>query len=260
MRVAIAAQGGLMVAELGDEGALQFTSFKFGRRWDNFALGMLLSRRRSKWTRLGPVRSRGVDFAVISDGGARGWLDKHIVEKIASADCSYMVQRERGKSLTSWISTDVWCPSGSRMTTVFMSAGVAGAFAVDAESGSTAPRHVSDREGFRFYVVQDALYLRDFARALAVCAAKAPAEEDIEMFCQHAAGRLRWNVSSTKASSSNSACRRRRSGRRGWPRLTSPTPPTRDPSRTDRYLLGTCSLQVRTACRVETDETVVTSR
>lgn len=47
-----------------------------------------------------------------------------------------------------------------------------------------------DREAFRFYVVQDALYLRDFARALAICAAKAPAEKDIEMFCQHAAGAI----------------------------------------------------------------------
>lgn len=45
-------------------------------------------------------------------------------------------------------------------------------------------------EAFRFYVVQDALYLRDFARSLAVCAAKAPREEDIQMFCEHAAGAI----------------------------------------------------------------------
>jgi thiaminase/transcriptional activator TenA len=43
---------------------------------------------------------------------------------------------------------------------------------------------------FRFYVVQDALYLRDYARALALCAARAPAEEDIEMFSEHAAGAI----------------------------------------------------------------------
>ena len=45
-------------------------------------------------------------------------------------------------------------------------------------------------EAFRFYVVQDALYLRDFARALAVCAARAPSEDDIRMFCDHAAGAI----------------------------------------------------------------------
>jgi thiaminase II len=46
------------------------------------------------------------------------------------------------------------------------------------------------RDAFRFYVVQDAHYLREYARALAVCAAKALAEADIEMFAEHAAGAL----------------------------------------------------------------------
>ena len=41
---------------------------------------------------------------------------------------------------------------------------------------------------FRFYVVQDALYLRDFARALALAAARSPREEALAMFCHHAAG------------------------------------------------------------------------
>jgi thiaminase/transcriptional activator TenA len=45
-----------------------------------------------------------------------------------------------------------------------------------------------DREAFRFYVVQDAHYLRDYARALSVAAAKAPTEADIGMFAEHAAG------------------------------------------------------------------------
>jgi thiaminase/transcriptional activator TenA len=44
-----------------------------------------------------------------------------------------------------------------------------------------------DRERFRFYVVQDALYLRDYARALSVCGARAPTEDDVAMFNQHAA-------------------------------------------------------------------------
>jgi hypothetical protein len=39
---------------------------------------------------------------------------------------------------------------------------------------------------FRFYVVQDALYLRDFARALAVAAAKAPQDPWCELFAEHA--------------------------------------------------------------------------
>ncbi len=45
-------------------------------------------------------------------------------------------------------------------------------------------------EAFRFYVVQDAHYLREFARALAIAAARAPAEDDILMFSRHATGAL----------------------------------------------------------------------
>ena len=44
---------------------------------------------------------------------------------------------------------------------------------------------------FRFYAVQDALYLRDFARALSIAAARAPRDEWIIMFDDHAAGALR---------------------------------------------------------------------
>jgi thiaminase/transcriptional activator TenA len=43
-------------------------------------------------------------------------------------------------------------------------------------------------EAFRFYVVQDALYLTHYARALSICAAKAPTDAAIEMFNNHAAG------------------------------------------------------------------------
>jgi thiaminase/transcriptional activator TenA len=46
------------------------------------------------------------------------------------------------------------------------------------------------REAFLFYVIQDAHYLRDYARALAVCAARAPADADIQMFAEHAAGAI----------------------------------------------------------------------
>lgn len=45
-------------------------------------------------------------------------------------------------------------------------------------------------ESFRHYVVQDAHYLRGYAKALAVCAAKAPDEDATVMFAQHAAGAI----------------------------------------------------------------------
>jgi len=43
---------------------------------------------------------------------------------------------------------------------------------------------------FRFYVVQDALYLRDFARGLAILGAKAPKDEWLMMFAEHASGTI----------------------------------------------------------------------
>ncbi len=43
-----------------------------------------------------------------------------------------------------------------------------------------------DETAFRFYVVQDALYLRDFARGLALLGAKAPEDEWLMLFCEHA--------------------------------------------------------------------------
>ena len=45
-------------------------------------------------------------------------------------------------------------------------------------------------DAFRQYVVQDALYLRSYARALAVCAARAPEDAGVEMFADHAKGAL----------------------------------------------------------------------
>ena len=47
------------------------------------------------------------------------------------------------------------------------------------------------REGFKFYAVQDALYLREFARALSLAAARAPEDDWIIMFNEHAAGALK---------------------------------------------------------------------
>lgn len=46
------------------------------------------------------------------------------------------------------------------------------------------------REIFRHYVVQDAHYLRGYARALSVCGAKAPTEDDTAMFNAHASGAI----------------------------------------------------------------------
>jgi thiaminase (transcriptional activator TenA) len=47
------------------------------------------------------------------------------------------------------------------------------------------------RDRFVFYAVQDALYLREFARGLALAAAKAPEDDWIIMFSDHAANALR---------------------------------------------------------------------
>jgi thiaminase/transcriptional activator TenA len=47
------------------------------------------------------------------------------------------------------------------------------------------------RESLRFYAIQDALYLRHFARALSLTAARAPEDEWIIMFNEHAANALR---------------------------------------------------------------------
>ena len=44
-----------------------------------------------------------------------------------------------------------------------------------------------ERKSFEFYVVQDSHYLREYARALSVAAARAPEEADIAMFAEHAA-------------------------------------------------------------------------
>ena len=46
-------------------------------------------------------------------------------------------------------------------------------------------------ETFRHFIVQDAHYLRGFAQALTVCAAKAPDEHATVMFAEHAAGAIR---------------------------------------------------------------------
>ncbi len=46
------------------------------------------------------------------------------------------------------------------------------------------------RQAFRHYIVQDAHYLRGYARALAACAAKAPDEDATVMFAEHAAGAI----------------------------------------------------------------------
>src|SRR5581483_10324093 len=43
------------------------------------------------------------------------------------------------------------------------------------------------QDAFVFYVIQDALYLRDYAKALAAVAARAPDTTGTEMFARHAA-------------------------------------------------------------------------
>jgi len=46
------------------------------------------------------------------------------------------------------------------------------------------------RAAFRHYIVQDAHYLRGYAKALAACAARAPDEDATVMFAEHAAGAI----------------------------------------------------------------------
>jgi thiaminase (transcriptional activator TenA) len=46
------------------------------------------------------------------------------------------------------------------------------------------------RAAFRHYIVQDAHYLRGYAKSLAACAAKAPNEDATVMFAEHAAGAI----------------------------------------------------------------------
>lgn len=46
------------------------------------------------------------------------------------------------------------------------------------------------QEAFRYYVLQDAHYLRDYARALSLCAARAPDESATLMFDRHASGAI----------------------------------------------------------------------
>jgi thiaminase/transcriptional activator TenA len=48
-----------------------------------------------------------------------------------------------------------------------------------------------DENSFRFYVIQDALYLREFARTLSIAAAKSPREKWIMMFNEHSLGALK---------------------------------------------------------------------
>lgn len=46
-------------------------------------------------------------------------------------------------------------------------------------------------ESFKFYVIQDALYLREFARVLSIAAAKAPEDNWMIMFNEHSVGALK---------------------------------------------------------------------
>lgn len=46
------------------------------------------------------------------------------------------------------------------------------------------------RESFRHFVVQDSHYLRDYSRALALCAAKAPTDDEVRTFAEDAVGAI----------------------------------------------------------------------
>jgi len=80
-----------------------------------------------------------------------------------------------GSSATSTLSAALW-------------SGIDGIYGAILEHGLTDGS--LERETFRFYVIQDAHYLREYARALSICAARAPAEPEIAMFNRHAAGAI----------------------------------------------------------------------
>jgi thiaminase/transcriptional activator TenA len=48
-----------------------------------------------------------------------------------------------------------------------------------------------NKDCFKFYVLQDSLYLREFGRALAIAAARAPVDDWIVMFAEHAANAVK---------------------------------------------------------------------
>ena len=47
-----------------------------------------------------------------------------------------------------------------------------------------------DRAAFGRYIVQDTLYLREYARSLALCAARGADSDAVEMFCAHSASAI----------------------------------------------------------------------
>ncbi len=47
-----------------------------------------------------------------------------------------------------------------------------------------------DEERFRFYVLQDALYLREYARSLSLAGVRSPGEDALVMFNEHSAGAI----------------------------------------------------------------------
>ena len=63
-------------------------------------------------------------------------------------------------------------------------------------------------ERFRFYVLQDAYYLREYARALSLTGVRSPDESALVMFNEHSAGAITWKGACTKASLKTSALRK----------------------------------------------------
>ena len=87
------------------------------------------------------------------------------------------------------------------------------------------------RASFRHYIVQDAHYLRGYARALALCAAQgARRAGDTVMFAEHAArGDRRRAGPARRADGRAGQHRRARRGRSRWPRPRGPTSATCSP-------------------------------
>ena len=79
------------------------------------------------------------------------------------------------------------------------------------------------RESFKFYAVQDALYLREFARALSLAGARAPEDDWIIMFNEHAAGALKVERALHEGFFRDFGLTPEESPRPPWRRPTSPT-------------------------------------
>jgi thiaminase/transcriptional activator TenA len=98
------------------------------------------------------------------------------VEKIDGSGQIYFDRTRYGAAVSESLTADLW----NDITGIY-AAILEHPFVTGLTDGTLA------EDAFAYYVVQDALYLRDYAKTLAVVAAKAPDTAGTEMFARHAA-------------------------------------------------------------------------